>query len=71
MTPFVSGSVDTTLQHPGTDSFKDFYPPFDTRLYYAVTMVNGEGQEHKRVDAKAVKFTFYSFVYFNNFSSSF
>lgn len=62
MTPFVSGNMDATLQHPGTYSFKDFYPPFDKRLYYAVTMVNGEGQEHKVVDTKEVKFTFCLFI---------
>jgi len=50
------------LQHPETHSFKDFYPPFDTRLYYAVTLVNGEGQEHKVVDTKEVKFTFCLFI---------
>lgn len=62
MTPFVSGNMDATLQHPETHSFKDFYPPFDTRLYYAVTMVNGEGQEHKVVDTKEVEFTFCLFI---------
>lgn len=56
MTPFVSGNMDATLQHPETHSFKDFYPPFDTRLYYAVTMVNGEGQEHKVVETKEIVF---------------
>lgn len=54
MRPFVSGKLDKTLQISGTNSFKDLYPPVNTELYYAVTMVNGEGQEGKDVDAKKV-----------------
>ena len=55
MKPYVSGERDTSLQNPGADSYKDLYPPLNTELYYAVTMVDGEGQEEKAVEAKKVQ----------------
>lgn len=54
MRPYVSGERDISLQNPGKDSFKDLYPPVNTELYYAVTIVDGEGQEEKVVEAKKV-----------------
>lgn len=54
--PFVSGTMDKTLQNAGTDHFKDLYPPINTNLYYAVTVVNGEGQEDENVEPKKVVF---------------
>ena len=54
MKPYVSGMLDKLLQNSGTNNFKDLYPPVHTELYYAVTMVNGEGQEDKDVDTKKV-----------------
>ena len=48
--------MDKTLQNAGTDHFKDLYPPTNTNLYYAVTVVNGEGQEDENVEPKKVKF---------------
>ncbi|XP_022788297.1 uncharacterized protein LOC111328184 [Stylophora pistillata] len=56
MTPHVSGRQDPSLQNPGKTSYKDLYPPVNVDLYYAVTMVNGEGQEEKLVDSKKVSF---------------
>ena len=54
MTPYVSGERDQSLQNPGTIKYKDMYPPVNRDLYYAVTVVDGEGQEEKNVQAKKV-----------------
>ena len=54
MTPHVSGERDQSLQNPGTIKYKDMYPPVNRDLYYAVTVVDGEGQEEKNVQAKKV-----------------
>ena len=54
MTPHVSGEKDQSLQNPGKINYKDMYPPGNTELYYAVTVVDGEGQEDKAVEAKKV-----------------
>jgi len=54
MTPYVSGERDRSLQNPGKIKFKDMYPPGNIQLYYAVTVVDGEGQEEKAVQAKKV-----------------
>lgn len=54
MKPHVSGERDASLQNPGKTSYKDLYPPANVDLYYAVTMVNGEGHEEIFVDAKKV-----------------
>lgn len=56
MKPYVSGERDTSLQNPGKNNYKDMYPPVNMELYYAVTVVDGEGQEEKVVEAKKVKF---------------
>ncbi|XP_020600643.1 uncharacterized protein LOC110039834 [Orbicella faveolata] len=56
MTPYVSGERDQSLQSPGKIKFKDMYPPVNMELYYAVTVVDGEGQEEKAVEAKKVAF---------------
>ena len=56
MSPYVSGKLDKLLQSPETNSYKDLYPTPNTNWYYAVTMVNGEGQEEKTVDSKKVRF---------------
>lgn len=42
------------LQNFGKNSYKDLYPPVNVELYYAVTMVDGEGQEGEAVKAKKV-----------------
>ena len=55
VTPLVSGKLDKTLQNAGINNFKDLYPPVNTELYYAVTVVNGKGQEEKYVDVKKVR----------------
>ena len=52
----MSGKLDKFLQNPGTNSYKDLYPPVNMQMYYAVTMVNGEGQEDKDVNAQKVRF---------------
>ena len=54
MTPYVSGERDQSLQNPGKINYKDMYPPGNRELYYAVTVVDGEGQEDKAVEAKKV-----------------
>ena len=54
MTPYVSGEQDLSLQNPGKINYKDMYPPGNMELYYAVTVVDGEGQEEKAVEAKKV-----------------
>jgi len=54
MTPYVSGERDQSLQNPGKITYKDMYPPGNRELYYAVTVVDGEGQEDKAVEAKKV-----------------
>ena len=54
MTPYVSGERDQSLQNPGKIKYKDMYPPLNRELYYAVTVVDGEGQEEKNVQAKKV-----------------
>ena len=54
MTPLMSGDQDSSLQSPGTYTYKDMYPPANVDLYYAVTIVNGNGQEEKKVDIKKV-----------------
>ena len=54
MTPHVSGERDQSLQNPGTIKYKDKYPPVNRDLYYAVTVVDGEGREEKKVEAKKV-----------------
>lgn len=54
MTPYVSGERDQSLQNPGKIKYKDLYPPINRELYYAVTVVDGEGQEEKNVQAKKV-----------------
>ena len=54
MTPYVSGERDQSLQNPGNIKYKDMYPPVNRELYYAVTVVDGEGQEEKKVEAKKV-----------------
>lgn len=54
MKPYVSGERDTSLQNPGKNNYKDMYPPVNMELYYAVTVVDGEGQEEKVVEAKKV-----------------
>ena len=54
MTPYVSGEQEQSLQNPGTIKYKDMYPPGNVELYYAVTVVDGEGQEEKAVGAKKV-----------------
>lgn len=54
MTPYVSGERDQSLQSLGKIKFKDMYPPVNMELYYAVTVVDGEGQEEKAVEAKKV-----------------
>lgn len=56
MSPYVSGKLDKLLQSPETNSYKDLYPTPNTNWYYAVTMVNGEGQEEKTVDSKKAIF---------------
>ena len=56
MSPYVSGKLDKLLQSPETNSYKDLYPTPNRNWYYAVTMVNGEGQEEKTVDSKKVRF---------------
>ena len=63
MSPYVSGKLDKLLQSPGTNSYKDLYPTPNTNWYYAVTMVNGEGQEEKTVDSKKVRFKKSSSLY--------
>ena len=55
MTPYVSGRQDASLQNPGKTSYKDLYPPLGVDLYYAVTIVDGEGQQETLVDARKVK----------------
>jgi len=47
MTPYVSGERDQSLQNPGKINYKDMYPPGNRELYYAVTVVDGKGQEDK------------------------
>ena len=59
--PYVSGEMDTLLQDQRRNSYKDMYPPVNVELYYAVTIVNGDGQEEKLVEAKKVK-TLYGLV---------
>ena len=54
MKPYMSGAQDPLLRSPGTTTFKDLYPPASTELYYAVTVVDGEGQEEKGVEAVKV-----------------
>ena len=54
MRPYVSGKLDKLLQSRETNSYKDLYPTPNTNWYYAVTVVNGNGQEGKIVDAKKV-----------------
>ena len=54
MTPYVSGERDQSLQNPGKIKYMDMYPPINRDLYYAVTVVDGEGQEEKNVQAKKV-----------------
>ena len=54
MRPYVSGKQDKLLQSRETNSYKDLYPTPNTNWYYAVTVVNGNGQEGKIVDAKKV-----------------
>ena len=54
MTPYVSGEREQSLQNPGKIKYKDMYPPVNRNLYYAVTVVDGEGQEEKNVQAKKV-----------------
>ena len=54
MRPYVSGKLDKLLQSRETKSYKDLYPTPNTNWYYAVTMVNGNGQEGKIVHAKKV-----------------
>lgn len=56
MTPYVSGRQDASLQNPGKTSYKDLYPPLGVDLYYAVTIVDGEGQQETLVDARKVSF---------------
>ena len=63
MSPYVSGKLDKLLQSPETNSYKDLYPTPNTNWYYAVTMVNGEGQEEKTVDSKKVRFKNSSSLY--------
>ena len=55
MRPYVSGKLDKLLQSRETNSYKDLYPTPNTNWYYAVTVVNGNGQEGKIVDAKKVR----------------
>lgn len=43
-----------SLQNLELNSFKDLYPPTNTDLYYALTIVDGQGQERKAVEAKKV-----------------
>ena len=47
MTPYVSGERDQSLQNPGKINYKDMYPPGNREFYYAVTVVDGKGQEDK------------------------
>ena len=54
MRPYVSGKQGKLLQSQETNSYKDLYPTPNTNWYYAVTVVNGNGQEGKIVDAKKV-----------------
>ena len=54
MTPHVSGKRDQSLQNPGKIKYKDMYPPVNRDLYYAVTVVDGKGQEEKNVEVKKV-----------------
>ena len=54
MNPHVSGERDKSLQTSRTNSYKDLYPPVNRKLYYAVTLVNGEGQEEEDVDVRKV-----------------
>ena len=63
MSPYVSGKLDKLLQSPETNSYKDLYPTPNTNWYYAVTMVNGKGQEEKTVDSKKVRFKNSSSLY--------
>ena len=55
MRPYVSGKLDKLLQSRETNSYKDLYPTPNTNWYYAVTVVNGNGQEGKIVHAKKVR----------------
>lgn len=55
MTPYVSGRRDASLQNLGKTSYKDLYPSLGVDLYYAVTIVDGEGQQETLVDARKVK----------------
>lgn len=54
MTPLMSGNQEPSLQSPATHSYKDMYPPANVDLYYAVTIVNGNGQEETKVDIRKV-----------------
>ncbi|XP_078373114.1 uncharacterized protein LOC144656754 isoform X1 [Oculina patagonica] len=56
MTPLMSGNQEPSLQSPATHSYKDMYPPANVDLYYAVTIVNGNGQEETKVDIRKVMF---------------
>ena len=60
MTPYVSGRQDASLQNPGKTSYKDLHPPLGVDLYYAVTIVDGEGQQETLVDARKVKRLFWN-----------
>ena len=54
MMPYVSGERNQSLQNPSKMKYKDMYPPVNRDLYYAVTVVDGEGREEKNVEAKKV-----------------
>ena len=71
MKPYKSGKNEWLLRKVQTDTWRDMFPPTNTPLYYAVSYVEGNGNEIMKGNSQKVRKIVYKSNYYCYISSTF